>query len=110
MRFASWRSTNSKTANHFHAPSRAPETRRQSFKKRFLLESRPGSQVHHEAAFSAQAFEQSRLPDRARGTSPYDRQESSERRLSQVPRHREIKTTTARAICKDLNLEPPSES
>jgi mRNA interferase HicA len=26
-----------------------------------------------------------------------------------VPRHREIKTTTARSICKILGVEPPSE-
>jgi mRNA interferase HicA len=30
--------------------------------------------------------------------------------VSQVPRHREIKTTTARAICKDLGIEPPTEA
>ena len=29
---------------------------------------------------------------------------------SQVPRHREIKTATAKAICKDLDVEPPSEA
>ena len=29
---------------------------------------------------------------------------------SQVPRHREIKTTTAKGICKDLGIEPPRES
>lgn len=29
---------------------------------------------------------------------------------TQVPRHREIKTTTAMAICKDLGVEPPSEN
>ncbi len=29
---------------------------------------------------------------------------------SQVPRHREIKTTTARGICKDLDVEAPSEA
>jgi mRNA interferase HicA len=29
---------------------------------------------------------------------------------TQVPRHREIKTGTARGICKDLGVEPPSES
>jgi mRNA interferase HicA len=29
---------------------------------------------------------------------------------SQVPRHREIKTTTAKGICKDLGIEPPSEA
>jgi len=29
---------------------------------------------------------------------------------SQVPRHREIKTATAKGICKDLGIEPPSES
>ena len=28
---------------------------------------------------------------------------------SQVPRHREIKTATARGICKDLGIEPPTE-
>lgn len=29
---------------------------------------------------------------------------------TQVPRHREIKTGTARGICKELAVEPPSES
>ena len=29
---------------------------------------------------------------------------------SQVPRHREIKTTTAKGICKELGIEPPTES
>jgi hypothetical protein len=29
---------------------------------------------------------------------------------SQVPRHREIKTTTAHGICKNLGIEPPRES
>ena len=29
---------------------------------------------------------------------------------SQVPRHREIKTGTAKGICKDLGIEPPSEA
>jgi mRNA interferase HicA len=29
--------------------------------------------------------------------------------VSEVPRHREIKTFTARSICKDLGVEPPSE-
>jgi mRNA interferase HicA len=29
---------------------------------------------------------------------------------TQVPRHREIKTTTAKGICKDLGIEGPSES
>lgn len=29
---------------------------------------------------------------------------------SQVPRHREIKTVTAKGICKDLGVPPPSES
>ncbi len=28
---------------------------------------------------------------------------------SQVPRHREIKTGTAKGICKDLGVEPPRE-
>jgi hypothetical protein len=28
---------------------------------------------------------------------------------SQVPRHREIKSPTARAICKDLGIELPDE-
>jgi hypothetical protein len=28
---------------------------------------------------------------------------------SSVPRHREIKTTTARKICKDLDVPPPPE-
>lgn len=30
--------------------------------------------------------------------------------VSQVPRHREIKTTTAKGICKDRGSEPPRES
>lgn len=29
---------------------------------------------------------------------------------SQVPRHREVKTGTAKGICKDLGIEPPTES
>jgi len=29
---------------------------------------------------------------------------------TQVPRHREIKTATAKGICKDLGIDPPSES
>jgi mRNA interferase HicA len=29
---------------------------------------------------------------------------------TQVPRHREIKTATAKGICKDLGIGPPSES
>jgi predicted RNA binding protein YcfA (HicA-like mRNA interferase family) len=29
---------------------------------------------------------------------------------SQVPRHREIKTATAKGICKDLGIESPSEA
>jgi mRNA interferase HicA len=29
---------------------------------------------------------------------------------SQVPRHREIKAPTAKGICKDLGVPPPSES
>ena len=28
---------------------------------------------------------------------------------SQVPRHREIKTTTAIGICKELGVDPPAE-
>jgi hypothetical protein len=28
---------------------------------------------------------------------------------TEVPRHREIKTSTARGICKDLGIEAPSE-
>jgi hypothetical protein len=27
-----------------------------------------------------------------------------------VPRHREIKTATAKGICKDLGIEPPTEA
>ena len=29
---------------------------------------------------------------------------------SQVPRHREIKTATAKGICKDLGIEAPREA
>ena len=29
---------------------------------------------------------------------------------TQVPRHREIKTATAKGICKLLGIDPPSES
>jgi hypothetical protein len=29
---------------------------------------------------------------------------------SQVPRHREIKSSTAKAICKDLGVDPPRAS
>jgi mRNA interferase HicA len=29
---------------------------------------------------------------------------------SQIPRHREIKTGTAKGICKDLGVEAPQES
>lgn len=29
---------------------------------------------------------------------------------SQIPRHREVKTATAKGICKDLGVQSPSES